>query len=667
MNRPDLKDRTRRIKDIFWVLAFAGIVAMLIRFVFGLGATTNLTDRVPWGLWKVLNMIGGAALATSGFTVGFLGHVLKIEKFKRLVKPAILVAFLGYGSSLFALLFDIGLPWRFWHPFVHWNIHSFLFEVFWCVSIYFCITFLEFSPTLLERMGLPKLRGWLHKAGAGFVIVGITLSSMHHTSLGSLFLVTPQRLHALWYSPIISILFILSAMGGGMMVLVVVKVLHSWWYDPDRLFPSAPSSSGVIACKSCTNPEDNGHDRHINEKELLSIQALATLAASILGIYLLLKISHLIQSPDALSGLMAGTWESWLYLTEIVLGLIIPILLVSLPIVRKSPIGLAVSALFAAFGLALNRVNIGIFGYLRDAGEIYFPSAVEWAISIGILAMAGLAFFFLVENFSVFDENWKRKNIQQQKILSSFDRLTHVWHSKLLTSLERVALIGVVVIPLSFFAFYPPFHQPEVDIVSSPLAHDLERNTLCLDGNRDGVSTLFTHAAHQERMGGQTSCTQCHHLSLPGDQATPCADCHKHMEESTLIFDHSKHTEYVAKDMGLTGWHPENKSCSKCHEAGIVKTSATAKGCLECHSEDMNPVYPSEASSLALLNAPGYHTAMHGTCIPCHSEKAEELNIAYLGDCAKCHYWNNEVTPGENPSNSTLLAQKCESASTSPL
>ena len=120
-------DRNRSFKDLLWLVALAGGLAMVFRLWYGLGPTTHLTDAVPWGLWKILNMVAGVALATGGFTVGFLVYVLRMERLRPLVKPAILVAFLGYGSSVFALMLDIGLPHRIWHPILMWNGRSFLF------------------------------------------------------------------------------------------------------------------------------------------------------------------------------------------------------------------------------------------------------------------------------------------------------------------------------------------------------------------------------------------------------------------------------------------------------------------------------------------------------------------------------------------------------------
>ncbi|MCB2212306.1 polysulfide reductase NrfD [bacterium] len=625
-------DRTQRIKDVLWALTFAGLVAMLLRFVFGLGATTNLDDRVPWGLWKIFNMISGAALATCGFTVGFLGHVLHLKPFDRMVKPAILVAFLGYGASLFALLFDIGLPWRFWHPFVHWNIHSFLFEVFWCVSCYFVITFLELSPTLLERLGLAKLRGVLSKAAGVFVIIGITLSSLHHTSLGSLFLVTPQRLHALWYSPIISLLFIISAIGGGLMLLALIKTLHSWWYDPSRVFGGTMVREGVV-CKTCGGDSENGATPE--GPDLHVVRALVTAGAWVLSVYLLLKIGDLVLRPEARAALLAGTWESVLYVVELLSAAILPVLLVLIKPVRRSPYALAVTAGLAAFGLALNRVDVGIFGYFRDAGELYFPSAIEWVITFGVLAMAGLAFFFIIENFSVFDDRWKRLADSELKFSSSFDRLTWVWNHRLMTGLERASLIALIVLPLAWITLYPPFLESTPPDTRAPLAVDAARDTLRIDANRDGLDAVFAHTAHKQRLGGEESCVNCHHLSMPADRATPCSECHRAMEAETVIFNHEQHLAWVAEDKELGGWIPENQSCVECH-SGQARSAASAKACMECHREDMHAVDPANGR-LAQFAATSYHSAMHNTCIPCHTENALTQNRPELDRCTTCH------------------------------
>jgi hypothetical protein len=130
----------KRLKDLMWILFLSALVVGGSRFVYGLGATTNMMDALPWGWWKVFNMIAGAALATSGFVIAAIIYIFDLRQFRAVARLSVLVGFLGYGASLIALAFDVGLPHRGWHPFFMWNPHSFLFEVFWCVSLYWGVT-----------------------------------------------------------------------------------------------------------------------------------------------------------------------------------------------------------------------------------------------------------------------------------------------------------------------------------------------------------------------------------------------------------------------------------------------------------------------------------------------------------------------------------------------
>ena len=206
----------KRIKDVMWALAFAGFAVGIGRFAFGLAASTNMMDSLPWGWWKIFNMVAGAALATSGFVVAAVIYIFQLKRFRPVARLSVVIGFLGYGSSLAALIFDIGLPHRGWHPFFMWNPHSFLFEVFWCVSIYWGVTALELLPLVTERLPLKKVTHWLHEKMLPFVVLGITLSTMHHSSLGSLFMTSPTRLHPLWHSLWIPPEFFISAMGAGL-------------------------------------------------------------------------------------------------------------------------------------------------------------------------------------------------------------------------------------------------------------------------------------------------------------------------------------------------------------------------------------------------------------------------------------------------------------------
>lgn len=632
-----MTDRTRSVKDILWAIALAGLVATIFRLCFGLGATTNLSDATPWGLWKILNMVGGVALSTSGFTVGFLVYVLGLRRYQPFVKPAILIAFLGYGCSCAALLLDIGLPQRFWHPMFMWNPDSFLFEVFWCVLLYFAVTTIELSPVIFERFGGAKAARVLHHVAFGVVIVGISLSSLHHSSLGSLFLVTPLRLHPLWYTPWLPWLFIVSAMGAGLMVVVLVKICWARWHDPESVFGRDSDEStplirivdGIPVAVFTRGPEG---------PEMPRIRSLATIAALVLGIYLILKVTDLFLQ-GRWTALRAGTWESWLYVLELTLAAVLPILLMIVRWSRYSPAGIAVAASSAALGLALNRLDVGIFGYFRDSRVVYFPSLIEWVISAGVVAAAGLVFFSLAEHLPIFSERPPRVEIRRAGWFRLSDGgLERLRHLTVTGSLQRVTLLAVIVIPLAFVLMYPPyFKRPAAEANVRPaIGVTVERTKLLIDGNRAGIVTVFPHADHQKRLGGPNSCVRCHHVSLPRDKSTSCSRCHRSMNASTIIFDHAYHLSAVAKREHLSGPYPENNSCVFCHAARRPKTAAGAKSCLDCHKEDMYPVGP-PARKIDLMAAIPFREAMHRTCVECH--KAEELkqDKPHLGDCRTCH------------------------------
>lgn len=625
--------QTKTLKDLLWFFVLFGLVAGIFRFWFGLGATTNLSDGVPWGLWKVFNMIAGVALSTCGFTLGFLVYVLKIEKFKPLLKPAILIAFLGYGSSCFALLFDIGLPDRFWHPFFMWNEHSFLFEVFWCVILYFTVTFLELIPNILERFGLQKIVKVLHKIAIVIVIIGISLSTLHHSSLGSLFLVSPQRLHKLWYSPLLPMFFFISAAGCGIMFLILIRILYAKWYHPESIFGKQASakSDGV-----CTLNENNSlKSPRIYGKDMPMLSSLSIFAAALLGLYLLLKIYDLIIN-HAFKYLLAGTWESWLYGFELLITAILPLLLIAIKRTRVSPYGLASAAFLASAGLVLNRMNVGIFGYFRDAATLYFPSLAEWALGFGVIAGAALLFLYLVENVSIFDDHWKERDISRSVFKIIFDSFSHVWQTALFSRTHRTTLMAIFVLPVAFTLMYPPFfHQEETNITPAK-GLDITRSFLIIDGNNHGVQTKFPHLEHQTRLGKEKSCRVCHHLSLPNDQSTPCSRCHRHMIQQTKIFNHPKHTLLVAEKEQLTGLYPQNNTCTLCHTPATAKTASNTKECTECHKKDM---YMAENpdTSRTFLYASGYMKAMHKNCISCHTEQKTALNRPNLNECGSCH------------------------------
>jgi len=628
-----INNRVRIAKDILWIFALSGLVAAIFRLFFGLGPTTNLTDGVPWGLWKVFNMIAGVALSTSGFTIGFLVYVLRLKQFKSFMKPAILIAFLGYGCSCLALLFDIGLPFRFWHPIFMWNINSFLFEVFACVLLYFTITSIELAPIILNGINAKKAAKLFHTVAFAAVIIGISLSSLHHSSLGSLFLVSPQRLHALWYTPRLPLFFIISAMAGGIFFIVFIKIIWSKIYNPAPVFGSAEEPS-TTQLKSLNGSVCSIFSRRLPGPEMSDISKLATIGAGLLSIYFVLKIVDLFILGN-ISELITGSPESLLYIFELGIGVLLPIILIILPQTRKMPVPVGIAGFVASFGLVFNRLNVGIFGYSSDAGEIYLPSLSEWALGIGVIAAAGLVFMLLTEIFPIFNDR-PAKTFVTNLFRKNFGSLQQTWNTVLSNSLNRISLLGVFILPLAFIFMYPPYKNIELSTIRPSTGLDAQRQVLQIDGDHQGFSTIFNHADHQKRLGDTSSCIQCHHVSLPGDRSTPCSRCHQHMYNSTKIFDHEKHKLAVTEDKQLNGLNPSNYSCVECHQTNCPKTTQSAKDCLECHRENMFLTNNSNVQ-LNSMFAVSFTDAMHLTCLECHKKEAVNLKNEHLDKCYTCH------------------------------
>ena len=357
--------------------------------------------------------------------------------------------------------------------------------------------------------------------------------------------------------------------------------------------------------------------------------------------------------------LLAGTWESWIYYLELLLTAVLPLGLVIVKKSRRSPYGLGTAAFSASLGLALNRLDVGIIGYFRDAGSAYFPSLTEWALSIGIIAAASLVFLFIAEKFSIFDEQWKVYRINKRIFKASFDSISRVWQGALQSDLQRTTIIGVFVLPIAFILMYPQYKSDKgINVVPASGLNTI-RSILIINANTPGMSTEFPHLKHQEKLGKEKSCIECHHMSLPNDKSTPCSRCHRKMFEKSLIFNHEMHKGWIAAEKKISGLHPENKTCVICHSVGLPKDINTAVGCMECHKQDMNV-----ADTLNLpkqfLYANSYFDVMHKRCIGCHQEKKQQVKKPNLDQCSNCHqnyYTNYEIEKElKNGTNNRLIS-----------
>ena len=362
-------------KFTFWravllVILAAGFYSTLLRFTKGLGAATHLTDRFPWGLWIGFDVICGVGLAAGGFTLAAIVYVFHLRRFHPILRPSILTAFLGYALVAVALLIDLGKPYNIWHPLVMWNPHSVMFEVAWCVMLYLTVLALEFSPAVFERFRMQKPLKLLKAITMPLVIVGVLLSTLHQSSLGSLFLIVPSKLHPYWYSPLLPLFFFISAVATGMAIVIFESNLSA------RAFG--------------------------REIEMPLLAALGRAMAGVLIVYGILRLQDL-WKRGALVHLREPSTETFLFVLEIVLGLLIPLSLLLIRRVREDREGLFAAAVLVITGFLLNRLNVSITGLEYSAHAHYFPKWTEVAVTLSMVGTMFLCFALAVRYLNVFE------------------------------------------------------------------------------------------------------------------------------------------------------------------------------------------------------------------------------------------------------------------------
>ncbi|MFO7749702.1 MAG: Ni/Fe-hydrogenase cytochrome b subunit [Desulfobacteraceae bacterium] len=367
------------------MLAFmaAGAIAIAARFIGGIGYVSNLTNARPWGLWVGVDVATGVALAAGGFTTAALAHIWGRHHYEPITRPALLTAMLGYTFVVLGLLVDIGRSWAIWKPMVYWNPNSVLFEVAMCVMIYLNVLYIEFIPVVAEqfkgKVNLPGPLAFLNrlldrllaladavlgKAMWVFVILGVVLSCMHQSSLGSLMLVAPTKIHPLWYSPLLPLFFLTSAMAVGYPMVVFETTLATTSFQLD------------------------------SEMEILT--PLTRITVFLLGSYMVLKLGDM-----ALRGtyryLFDGTFQTNAFIIEMLFGVIIPFAMLVSQRVRQSRKALFTAASLIVGGVVLNRINVFIVAYSPPLAENrYFPAPGEIFVTLGLIATLMFLYRLLV-------------------------------------------------------------------------------------------------------------------------------------------------------------------------------------------------------------------------------------------------------------------------------
>jgi Ni/Fe-hydrogenase subunit HybB-like protein len=359
-----------KIKFTFWKLVFlafmaAGFYGTAVRFTQGLGRSTNLNDQFPWGLWIGFDVLCGVMLAAGGFTLTAAVHIFNITRLHPIVRPTILTAFLGYVLVCVALMFDLGRPYRIWHPLIMRNPHSVMFEVAYCVMLYTAVLSLEFSPIVLERFNLQKPLKIVRAALIPLVILGVILSTLHQSSLGTVYLIMPEKLHPLWYSPLLPVFFFISAIAVGLAMTIFESSLSSKYFG--------------------------------RQLELPILQELGRVLVVVLCVYGILRFEDLLHR-GVLKMLLQPGYETYLCWLEISLSLVFPLLLLSQKKIRTTAQGLYLAAVLVVLGFITNRLNVSITGQESAAGMHYIPKWTEVAVT-GAIVAAGFALFGLAAKY----------------------------------------------------------------------------------------------------------------------------------------------------------------------------------------------------------------------------------------------------------------------------
>ena len=370
------------------LMAMGGVV-ILARFIGGIGYVSNLSTARPWGLWIGVDVASGVALAAGGFTTAFLAHIIGRHAYEPVVRPALLTAMLGYTFVVLGLIVDIGRSWAIWKPMLFWNPNSVLFEVAMCVMFYLTVLYIEFLPVVVEqfkgRVNLPgplaafnplieltlsfaeKILG---KVMWAFIITGVVLSCMHQSSLGSLMLIAPTKLHPLWYTPILPLLFLTSAVAVGYPMVVFEATL-------------ATSSLKL-------------------DSEMKVLTPLTRITIFLLGVYMALKIGDMIFRGTYVY-LLDGTAQTNAFLVELGLGVILPWLLLLSAKVRGSRPWLFFTCILIVLGVLINRINVFIVGYTpRFSPGAYFPTIGEILVTVGLIATLMFIYRLVITYLPVF-------------------------------------------------------------------------------------------------------------------------------------------------------------------------------------------------------------------------------------------------------------------------
>jgi Ni/Fe-hydrogenase subunit HybB-like protein len=356
-----------------------GLVLIVIRFWKGIGSITNLTQEVPWGLWIGFDVVTGVAFAGGAYVLTFMVYILNMQKYHSIVRVTVLNGFLAYVFYAGALLLDLGRPWNVINPIIgnSFGTSSVLFLVAWHFLLYMIAQLIEFSPAIAEWLGARRARKILSGMTLAAVIFGITLSTLHQSGLGALYLMAKDKIHPLWYSEFIPVLFFVSSIFAGLsMVIFEGSISRKVFFD---------------------QISEKNHRSHNG-----IIRGLSKICAGAMFAYFFLQILVFVHGKqwDLLNTPM-GYW----YLTEMIGFVLLPMMLFFFSYRKNNILLIKVASIITMVGIIINRLNVTVIGFRWDAATHYFPSWMEFVVTLSVIFTEIWIFRWVINRMPVLRES----------------------------------------------------------------------------------------------------------------------------------------------------------------------------------------------------------------------------------------------------------------------
>lgn len=576
------------IYAIMAALAALGLGVGIVRMIHGLGVTTNLSDSYPWGLWIVYDVLF-VPFSAGAFMILIVTHFYGRQEYHAIARPVVLAGFLGEVFVVAVLLMDLGR----WHQFYsvlipwHWNINSFMFQVSICLTIYMGVMILEIAPAVLERFQWQKLLRIVNALTILIAGAGIVLSSLHQSALGSLFLLMPYKLHSLWWTALLPLLFFVSAAFGGLSMAILVT---------------------LISFRALRRP-----------LKLNLLSDLSRVIAIMLGLYLVLKVVDLITSGEIGMVFTEGTL-SILFLAEMTIGVIAPMILFAIRKARESQTGLAAGAACVLAGVALNRASVALIGLEAPGGAAYVPHWMEITIAVAAVSAAILLFTLAVRLLPIVpgDKGEKRRLLPagwpHWTVIPIAGILVLITIGAVLILEPTAEAEALKLLPASSSGYTLP------NSATCQECHADEAALLEAGAGQDELSLLVIEPQSLASPHGRLGCITCHHgvdgtrdaalahTNVVVDPAVGCCEsclaCHSDLPDmipgDRLRVPHGRIVE------SITQGHLCDVHCSDCH--GAV-------------GHGFDPVSGGLICSMSV-------------CTDCHTERSLEVQLA---DCGACH------------------------------